>query len=385
VLIATDGPIDESPSITKSLTLAAAPGYQPLFSASDYVKVDFTGPLTYAIEIDGLAFEAGSISVSSSPDAAYLTATIRNNSFAAADGVGVYVGASGGSTGIDVSGNTIQVPADDKGVEVFLGGQTSAIARVADNWIIMSGGTLSLGIDIDGVTSGGSSADVIANRIVGEGSGYSAGILVEDDTGYPIAVNILDNLVFGQGGREPNSGAIVLAATGALNAAVANNTVAYGDVGIRAIAGGSGSFTGIVANNIVSSSSQLGIDISDTYAVTLPNRNNLLFANVADNFTPGPGTVTADPLYVGSGDFHLQPSSPAIDAGNDTAVPTDLTTDLDGNPRIQGAHVDIGAYEVPEPGGILGAAASLAALAALKSQSYRARLGGTPMTRSLSR
>jgi hypothetical protein len=45
-----------------------------------------------------------------------------------------------------------------------------------------------------------------------------------------------------------------------------------------------------------------------------------------------------------SGNLHLQGNSPAIDAGNNKFV-TDIPTDLDGNPRISGAHVDMGAYE----------------------------------------
>ena len=41
-------------------------------------------------------------------------------------------------------------------------------------------------------------------------------------------------------------------------------------------------------------------------------------------------------------------ASPAIDAGDDsvTGPPDNLTTDQRGRPRLSGAHVDIGAYEV---------------------------------------
>jgi hypothetical protein len=45
-------------------------------------------------------------------------------------------------------------------------------------------------------------------------------------------------------------------------------------------------------------------------------------------------------------DGRLLDGSPCIDAGNDAAVPPGITTDLDGNPRIQGACVDMGAFEV---------------------------------------
>jgi hypothetical protein len=50
-----------------------------------------------------------------------------------------------------------------------------------------------------------------------------------------------------------------------------------------------------------------------------------------------------------NGDLHLQAASPCIDAGYDPAV-TAGETDLDGKPRILGAHVDIGAYESAAPG-----------------------------------
>jgi len=55
------------------------------------------------------------------------------------------------------------------------------------------------------------------------------------------------------------------------------------------------------------------------------------------------------------GDYHLLADSNCIDAGDNSAVPPGLTTDLDGNPRIVDGNndgnsvVDMGAYEFPIP------------------------------------
>ncbi|MDD5140812.1 MAG: immunoglobulin domain-containing protein [Verrucomicrobiales bacterium] len=59
---------------------------------------------------------------------------------------------------------------------------------------------------------------------------------------------------------------------------------------------------------------------------------------------PG-GSVTNDPSFsnLAGGDFHLQTGSPCINAGNNGNVRG--TNDLDGNPRLVGYAVDIGAYE----------------------------------------
>jgi hypothetical protein len=51
----------------------------------------------------------------------------------------------------------------------------------------------------------------------------------------------------------------------------------------------------------------------------------------------------AAPHLVGPADAHLQPGSPAIDAG---VAQQEVTVDLDGIARPQGAACDLGAYEL---------------------------------------
>lgn len=70
--------------------------------------------------------------------------------------------------------------------------------------------------------------------------------------------------------------------------------------------------------------------------------------------TDGGDNIDLDPLFVGApDDLHLSPGSPCIDAGDNTAVPADITTDLDGNLRIMNNIVDMGAYEAQAPTDLL--------------------------------
>lgn len=80
-----------------------------------------------------------------------------------------------------------------------------------------------------------------------------------------------------------------------------------------------------------------------------PNHLNCTITNSCTSPDPGgTGNITSAPLFVATNDFHLSPSSPCINAGNNAYAPG--ATDLDGKPRILGGTVDMGAYEFASAG-----------------------------------
>jgi parallel beta-helix repeat protein len=101
-----------------------------------------------------------------------------------------------------------------------------------------------------------------------------------------------------------------------------------------------------ITNNIISSNTFNGIYNDGTS--TSINTYNDVWGNGTDysGATPGIGSISKDPKFVGGGDYHLLGSSPCIDAGTNAGV----YTDMDGEKRPMGQGFDMGAdeYYVPQ-------------------------------------
>ncbi len=104
----------------------------------------------------------------------------------------------------------------------------------------------------------------------------------------------------------------------------------------------------IVENNIIAfNRSGGGVCISNRDSVWLGWDYNLVYGNEDGNFTPGPHDLQVDPMLVdtSSCDYHLQATSPCIDAG-DPSFPLDPDS----------TRADIGAYffdqavDIDDPG-----------------------------------
>jgi hypothetical protein len=373
--IATNGPVAESPDVTKSLTILPASGFSPV--------------------IDGFFLLEGQSSATSFK----VSSLTVNGSVRAFPGTG--------DLDVEISDNTVAEPSSfGVGIEVSSGTSPpygNVTARILRNTVSVTGDGDSaqcIGIILGPIfDSGTSSGRIEGNRVTATACGEGNGIIALNGQGETLTVDILDNFVTATGtgdgieirnfqqtagslliGRVVNNvvtgqksvagfpGGIVVSADGfePVEAQVVNNTVAYNDAGI----GVSGrtdlgaTITGIVANNIVFHNTHNGLFIDSGVAATVSNDHNLVFGNGSDDFTPGLGTLATDPLLVSTTDFHLQGASPAIDAGNTAEVPPDIKTDLDGHSRVTGAAVDIGAYEagavgVPALSGVALAALSL--------------------------
>jgi hypothetical protein len=105
---------------------------------------------------------------------------------------------------------------------------------------------------------------------------------------------------------------------------------------------------GIVHGNVGATSEIAGFDDGGTVDVR--------FSDACDPAPvphAGEGNICADPLLVAPalGEVHETPVSPTIDAGSTALVPAGLTKDYEGESRVLGARVDMGADElfVPAP------------------------------------
>jgi len=123
------------------------------------------------------------------------------------------------------------------------------------------------------------------------------------------------------------------------NCTVVSNSVVNDGGGVYCISGGSNLNSIIYFNSAVEGTNYYnnGTEMVYEYSCSYP-------------LPTGAGNISTDPKFVSSisNNWRLQPTSPCINAGTNAyaAIPWDL----DGNPRIVGGRVDMGAYElVPEP------------------------------------
>jgi hypothetical protein len=243
------------------------------------------------------------------------------------------------------------------GAGIFVQGCSPSITG---NWIHHNAGN-----EGSGITADGSEAVIRGNTIEHNSAGWrGGGLALRSGTRSALIANVIrDNDTQGNGG-----GLLILESSPVLinNAIVGNQLTQSGSHGSGLYAmgstldivlhntfagnsGGNGAAfqlgdtgsTAVMTNTIIAGHS-VGVLVESDSTATL---NGVLWYNNTDN-TDGGGTITVehdydgDPAFDADG-YHLTRDSAALDLG----VVTDLTTDIDGDPRPLGAGYDLGADE----------------------------------------
>jgi len=260
--------------------------------------------------------------------------TIRNGSGTSSNGLrggGIYCSSSSPIISHNaITGNTA---ASGYGGGVYC---TNAAPAILNNQIV--GNTTYPNGFGGGIYCASSSPIIAANTITGNASDrHGGGVYVTGGS-----ADIRSNLITGNTAGTFGGGVYC----GSGRPSLSNNTVAAN----VATEDGGGIYcyseSPSISNNVVAFNSS-GIYKQSSATPTL--RNNCVYNPGVANYTgmdPGIGDISVNPAFVAAeyGKYHLAAGSPCIDAGLDTAVQPG-GTDVDGEPRIQAAHVDIGADE----------------------------------------
>ena len=256
----------------------------------------------------------------------------------------------GGVHLVSNEGATIQGDGTRQAVDISGGGPTSILEG-----FVITGGNIGIVVFEASVEI---RRNVIVNNLLGSQGG---GIFLQT-----CSAVIANNLIRGNTTSADGGAIEVESCTGPVS--IINNTIdsnsSSNSLSIGQAIGIINSSSVLIQNNIISNHNafaKAAVGVSGTAPVV---RNNLFFNNAILYYDSGTvstiaglnalasngGNIAGDPAYVntGSGNFHLQNTSPAINAGLLSGAPS---VDFDGDPRPQGGAVDIGFDETSVGGG----------------------------------
>ena len=394
VLVAPGTYVENIDSMGKTITVTSSggPAKTIIDGSQGDVVVSFVSGETRSSVINGFTIENAGASMypNSNPDTYFMgvnvgasSPTITNNVITKNYGYGIEV-YNGGAL---ISGNTITYtstqydPQQDYGCDyddgdgIFVeGAATSVTTTISNNTIEFNVGHCEgggIGLYAAPLSTIISNNIIANNRSLGYGGG-----LYEVNGSVSLYQNLIYNNVSGVAG-----GGVYLGmgsednATGPLTVFITNNTI-YGNTislnpliedawvdGSQVALPGYVSQLGFFNDLIIANDSYSAIACWPSYQYLsgappvvlnsdVRNAGGAAYGGWCTSPAGNTGNISADPKFnnPSSGDFHLLAGSPAIDTGFN-AAPGLLSTDFDGNPRIQNATgagepiVDMGVYE----------------------------------------
>jgi hypothetical protein len=386
----------DQPTIQAAID-AASNGDTILVSGGTYIEnIDFKGKAVNLKSVNGPAttiIDGGAkdtvvkFSTQETPSSTIDGFTIRNgavNPSSTFSGSGILVGSSSPTitnniitnnlgcqgSGIDVQfgspliqGNTITnnsqggCSGGTGGGGILVGGASQP--QILNNTISHN----STGVDGGGISLFAAGTPTIRGNFItaNTASGAGGGIAMGNDSDALVQDNVLTGNTANQGG-----GIAALVPSGAVGPTLVNNTFyanSASNGGSELYLDGFYNQTPIYNNIFVGAAAQTAVFCDTQYLAQPPifqfndtfNPQGTPFAGTCTGETGTNGNVSVDPLFVNPGsDFHLQSTSPVIDAGSNSA-PGLPKQDIASNPRVLDgngdcvATVDMGAYEFARP------------------------------------
>jgi hypothetical protein len=314
-----------------TLTITGNGAANTIISGNDAVRVfNVNGGATVSLSNltirDGRSTDGGGISNTGTLNIDNVTFD-SNDATGSSDGGALYMG-TGSVTVITNSTFTNNTAGDDGGaVTNLLGTLTVTNSTFTGNVAVGWGGGLA------GFNNSSGTTTIISSIFSGNSASEGGGIAL--NLGPMTITNTLvtGNTASVQAGGLSNGAQLTLS-----NSTIVGNSAPS--------AGNFWSFAAILSSirNSIFANSVTGEDC--IFQSGTPNIQYSLIEDGTCGVSSGVnGNLTGNPAL--NADFTLSSTSPAINAGDNSLIPSGITTDLAGNARIQQTTVDMGAYESP--------------------------------------